>query len=50
MLIFGIIATILIIVGAATFAGFLFYALVKLSENEGFELDDTDYQEDPHHE
>lgn len=46
MLIFGIIAAILIIVGTATFAGFLFYVLVKLSENEGFELDNTDYQED----
>ena len=50
MLIFGIIAAILMILGAATFAGFLFYAVVKLSECESFDLDDTDYQEDPHHE
>lgn len=50
MLIFGIIAAILMILGAATFAGFLFYAVVKLSECESFDLDDTDYKEDPHHE
>ncbi len=42
----AIIVAAVIVLGIAAYAGVLLWALVKMYESEGFELDNADYQED----